>query len=203
MDVLRTAAGCFTGFKEFASKQPVRLGISKNYADRSELNADVVLMLHGEPNRRFRYRLMIPAMSKAGIRVMAFDLFGAGNSFNSIEIHDYSFVSQVKWVLALISALDLRDISLVLPEQGALLGLRLAAEHPQLFSSIILTKDVLPNDIACQMFRVWKRASTKWKQVHPIIHTRDIGSEKALTDVEVEAFKALLFRMSLIKWHTV
>lgn len=204
MDVLSTDEGCFTGFKYYASKHDVQLGLRRYSVHRSEFNAGVVLMLHGEPNRHFRYRLMIPAMSKAGLRVFAADLLSLGRPYMPDEIKDYSFASQVKWVLELIRALDLQNITLVLQEKGALLGLRLAAEYPHLFSRIILTNEGLSDDLGLvQMFRVWKLVSTKWRQVYPSMHNHEFCSPHKLTEREVAACNTLLFQMSLLKWQTV
>ena len=51
-----------------------------HYVDGGPRDADVVLLLHGEPTWSFLYRKMIPIIVKAGHRTIAPDLVGFGRS---------------------------------------------------------------------------------------------------------------------------
>ncbi|MDT5354467.1 MAG: haloalkane dehalogenase [Mycobacterium sp.] len=94
-------------------------------------DADPVLMLHGEPSWSFLYRKMIPALVAAGHRVVCPDLVGFGRSDKPTRIEDHTYARHVEWVRALaFDILDLHRVTLVGQDWGGLIGLRLAAEHP-------------------------------------------------------------------------
>jgi haloalkane dehalogenase len=50
----------------------------------------------------------------------------------------------VRWTAALVEALDLRRITLVCQDWGGLIGLRVAAEHPDRFARIVAANTFLP-----------------------------------------------------------
>jgi pimeloyl-ACP methyl ester carboxylesterase len=93
-----------------------------------------VLLLHGEPSWSYLYRKMIPAIAAAGLRAVAPDLIGFGRSDKPAARGDYTYQRHMDWLTAFVVALDLRDITLVCQDWGGLLGLRLAAEHPERFT---------------------------------------------------------------------
>ncbi|MGQ0576594.1 MAG: haloalkane dehalogenase [Pseudonocardia sp.] len=104
-----------------------------------------VLLLHGEPSWSFLYRTMIPVLAGAGLRVIAPDLIGFGRSDKPAEVADHSYARHVEWVRALaFDVLDLRDVTLVGQDWGGLLGLRLAAEHPDRFARVVAANTGLP-----------------------------------------------------------
>lgn len=108
-------------------------------------DADPVLMLHGEPSWSFLYRKMIPVLTAAGHRVICPDLVGFGRSDKPAEIGDHSYARHVEWMRALLfDVLDLRRVTLVCQDWGGLIGLRLAAEHPDRFARIVAANTGLP-----------------------------------------------------------
>lgn len=115
-----------------------------HYVEDGPRDGQPVLMLHGEPTWSFLYRKMIPVFAAAGYRAIAPDLIGFGRSDKPSEMDDYSYQRHLDWVLALIEQLDLRDIVLVCQDWGSLLGLRLAAEHPDRFARITVGNGGLP-----------------------------------------------------------
>jgi haloalkane dehalogenase len=118
---------------------------------------DPVLMLHGEPSWSFLYRKMIPVLAAAGHRVVCPDLVGFGRSDKPARREDHTYARHVEWVRTLaFDALDLRRVSLVGQDWGGLIGLRLAAEHPERFSRLIVANTGLPTgDIP--MPEIWWR----------------------------------------------
>jgi haloalkane dehalogenase len=105
----------------------------------------VVLLLHGEPSWSFLYRTTIPVLAAAGLRVVAPDLVGFGRSDKPAEIADHSYARHVEWLRALLfDVLDLRGVTLVGQDWGGLLGLRLAAEHPDRFAAAVAANTGLP-----------------------------------------------------------
>jgi haloalkane dehalogenase len=118
---------------------------------------DPVLMLHGEPSWSFLYRRMIPILVAAGHRVICPDLVGFGRSDKPTRIEDHSYARHVEWMRALaFDVLDLHRVTLVGQDWGGLIGLRLAAEHPDRFARIVVANTGLPaGDVP--MPEVWWR----------------------------------------------
>ncbi|BBZ72444.1 haloalkane dehalogenase [Mycobacterium paraseoulense] len=107
--------------------------------------ADPVLMLHGEPSWSFLYRKMIPVLAGAGHRVICPDLVGFGRSDKPARREDHSYARHVEWMRAVaFDVLDLRNVTLVGQDWGGLIGLRLAAEHPDRFARLVVANTGLP-----------------------------------------------------------
>ncbi len=107
---------------------------------------DPILMLHGEPSWSYLYRKMIPILSGAGHRVVCPDLVGFGRSDKPTRPEDHSYASHVEWMRALaFEVLDLHNVTLVGQDWGGLIGLRLAAEHPERFARLVVANTGLPN----------------------------------------------------------
>jgi haloalkane dehalogenase len=115
-----------------------------HYVDEGPRNAPVVLMLHGEPSWSYLYRKMIPVVAKAGYRVIAPDLIGFGRSDKPELQGDYTHGRHVQWMTAFLQHLNLKDMTLVCQDWGGLIGLRLAAEHPDFFAGIVAANTMLP-----------------------------------------------------------
>jgi haloalkane dehalogenase len=108
-------------------------------------DADPVLMLHGEPSWSFLYRRMMPILAAAGHRVICPDLVGFGRSDKPTRREDHTYVRHVEWVRALVfDVLGLTRVTLVGQDWGGLLGLRLAAEHPDRFAHLVVANTGLP-----------------------------------------------------------
>ncbi|HTZ43052.1 MAG TPA: haloalkane dehalogenase [Jatrophihabitans sp.] len=104
-----------------------------------------VLCLHGEPSWSFLYRTMMPVLAGAGLRVICPDLIGFGRSDKPAAQADHSYARHVGWVRELaFDVLDLRRVTVVGQDWGGLIGLRLAAEHPERFSRIVAANTGLP-----------------------------------------------------------
>ncbi len=152
MQRLRTPDDRFAGLPEFP--------YPRTYSDVSDgeggtlrmawvqdgpADADPVLMLHGEPSWSFLYRKMIPVLAAAGHRVICPDLVGFGRSDKPTRIEDHSYARHVEWVRELVfDKLDLQRVTLVGQDWGGLIGLRLAAEHPERFARLVVANTGLP-----------------------------------------------------------
>ena len=115
-----------------------------HYVDEGARNAPVVLMLHGEPTWSYLYRKMIPIVVKAGYRVIAPDLIGFGRSDKPSLRTDYTYQRHVDWIRALLTQLELKEITLVCQDWGGLIGLRLVAEQPEQFARVVAANTMLP-----------------------------------------------------------
>ncbi len=74
----------------------------------------------------------------AGYRCIAPDYAGFGRSDKPTEVGWYSYDRHVELIAALIEELDLRDATAVVHDWGGPIGLRLAVEHPDRFSRIVI-----------------------------------------------------------------
>lgn len=147
MDVLRTPDERFTDLPgyDFAPNYVEIGSLRVHFLDEGPRDGHVVLMLHGEPSWCYLYRKMIPVVTAAGYRSIAPDLVGFGRSDKPARREDYTYVSHVEWMRALIfDHLDLSEITLVAQDWGGLIGLRLAAEHPERFARIVAANTALP-----------------------------------------------------------
>jgi len=119
-------------------------GINIHYLDEGSNQAEVILLMHGEPSWCFLYRHMIPILIKEGYRVLAPDLVGFGRSDKPTEQTDHTYKKHVEWITKWLKMLDLKDITLFCQDWGSLIGLRLAIENQDRFSRIVLSNGGLP-----------------------------------------------------------
>jgi haloalkane dehalogenase len=146
MQVLRTPDERFADLPgyPFAPHYVDIEGMRMHYVDEGAATAPPVLMLHGEPSWSYLYRKMVPIVTDAGLRAVAPDLFGFGRSDKPASQDDYTYEAHVRWMTAFVEALDLREITLVCQDWGGLIGLRVAAEHPERFARIVAANTFLP-----------------------------------------------------------
>lgn len=166
MSVLRTPDSRFDALPDFPFApcycEVPGLGSDRlriHYLDEGPRDAPPVLLLHGEPAWSFLFRTMIPILVAAGLRAVAIDLPGFGRSDKPATAASYSYSGQTQWVrMAAILRLALDDITLVGHGLGALIGLRLAAAHPRLFSRLVIAGGFLPaaDDRAAEPARRWQ-----------------------------------------------
>ena len=89
-----------------------------------------VLLLHGNPTWSFLYRKVIAALRQDGgapLRCVAPDLLGLGLSDKPRRLSAHSLQRHGEAVLALVQALDLRDVLLVVQDWGGPVGAWMAA----------------------------------------------------------------------------
>lgn len=193
MKVLRTDDARFAALEGFAYRPNyVQLGgLRMHYVDEGDLKAPPVLMLHGEPTWSYLYRKMIPVFVDAGLRAVAPDLIGFGRSDKPAAIGDYSYQAHVDWIVGLIEALDLRDITLVCQDWGSLIGLRVAAEHEARFSRIVVANGFLPTaeQSVPPAFKLWRAFArhSPWFPIGRIVNTGCVGT---LSAAEIAAYDA-------------
>jgi len=194
MRILRTDEARFQGLPDYPFSPnylDVEANLRMHYVDEGPRGASPVLMLHGEPSWSYLYRHMIPIIAAAGHRALAPDLIGFGKSDKPAAMADYSYERHMTWLSSWIEKLNLRDITLVCQNWGSLLGLRLAAEHPQRFRCIIVGNGMLPTGEtrAPAMFSLWKAfvSHSPWLPVGRIVQ---LGTERTLSRAEQAAYEA-------------
>lgn len=107
-----------------------------------------ILLLHGEPTWGYLYRKMIPPLVAGGCRVLVPDLIGFGRSDKPVERSAYTYEGHVEWMRQFLAATAAErsagPLHLFGQDWGGLIGLRVAAENPDLIDRLILANTGLP-----------------------------------------------------------
>src|SRR5918995_3310383 len=182
MEALRTPDVRFERLPDFPFEPhyvTLRDGLRMHYVEEGPTDAPTVLMLHGEPSWSFLYRAMIPIFADAGLRAVAPDLIGFGRSDKPTAIDDYSYQGHLDWLAEWLEHMDLRDITLVGQDWGALLGLRLAVENHERFSRIVVANGFLPTAERDPglAFKAW-RAFARYTPVFPVGRIVAVGTKR-------------------------
>ena len=194
MKILRTDDKRFENIPDYPFR-PQRLevepGLRMHYLDEGPDRVPPVLMLHGEPSWSYLYRFMIPPVVAAGHRVLAPDLIGFGKSDKPADRSVYTYARHLNWLRHWLEALDLGDITLVCQDWGSLLGLRLAAEHPDRFARIIVGNGMLPtgDQKIPPAFHLWQ-AFSRYSPWFPISRIIQAGTQRRLSRAERRAYDA-------------
>ena len=162
-----------------------------HYLDEGPRDAPVVLLLHGEPSWCYLYRRMIPIISAAGYRAVAPDLIGFGRSDKPADRNDYTYARHMGWLQSFLDQRGLQDVHLVCQDWGGLLGLRLVAENPDRFASVVAANTFLPTGDRDpgQAFEKWRRFSQETPEFH-IAGVIKGGTVKPLSQAVIDAYNA-------------
>jgi haloalkane dehalogenase len=159
------------------------------YIDEGPRDADVVVLLHGEPSWSYLYRHMIPGLVASGHRVIAPDLIGFGRSDKPSDRMEYTFARHVEWMReALFEHLKLTDVTLFAQDWGSLIGLRLVGEHPERFARVAIGNGGLPtgDERPNEAFRAWQ----EYSQTVPDLHVGGIVSGGCVNRLSPEVVAA-------------
>ncbi len=164
ISALRTPDDCFENLPGFPFQPhyienlPGYDGLRGHYLDEGDPDAsEVFLCLHGEPSWCYLYRKMIPVFVDADVRVVAPDLIGFGRSDKPVDEETYTFHFHRDYLLRLIEALDLQNITLVCQDWGGLLGLTLPQDMPERFKRLLIMNTALNvGEGTGEAFAEWK-----------------------------------------------
>jgi haloalkane dehalogenase len=109
-------------------------GARIHYVD--EGHGETLLFLHGNPAWSYQWRGLIADL-RGSFRCVALDYPGFGLS-SAPTGFGFSPSEQSQTVRAFVSALRLRDITLVMQDWGGPIGLGFAARHPELVRGLVL-----------------------------------------------------------------
>lgn len=174
-DALRTPDAAFDGLTaypwapHYLSDLPALDGLRMHYLDEQALGVEegggprlTYLCLHGSPDWSYAFRRLIPSLLQTGHRVVAPDLIGFGKSDKPKKDSFHTFSRHRQILLELVEKLDLQNIVLVLPRQGALLGLTLPLAAPLRYRGLrLMNPDALAGreDLPLsQGFLLWEQA---------------------------------------------
>ncbi|MCY3910462.1 MAG: haloalkane dehalogenase [bacterium] len=151
---VRTPEERFAGINDY-SYEPRYVGIDglrmayvMGEPDGAGSDTATILLLHGEPTWGYLYRKMIPPLVAAGYRTVVPDLIGFGRSDKPVERSAYTYEGHVEWMREFLAATAAErgtgPLHLFGQDWGGLIGLRLAAENPELFDRLVLANTFLP-----------------------------------------------------------
>lgn len=163
-------------------------GMSMHYVDEGNKDAEVVLMLHGEPSWSYLYRKMIPSVVDAGYRAIAPDLIGFGKSDKPTEQSDYTYAKHLEWIEPIFQKFD--KINLFIQDWGGLLGLRMIEKYTSKINRIIIANTFLPSgQPANEAFSKWRAFSQK-TPIFPTSGVINMGTTTTLSDEVLAAYDA-------------
>jgi haloalkane dehalogenase len=137
-DAVRIPEEVLTGLPDFPFTPRFHQWDGLRLAHLDEGEGRPVVFFHGEPTWSFLWRKVIPPVRDAGFRCLAPDLPGFGASDKPIDFDWYSYDRHTTAAASLFEELDLKDATVVVHDWGGPVGLRLAVEHPDRVSQIVI-----------------------------------------------------------------
>ena len=138
MDAVRTPEDLLEGLPDYPWESRYREVGGLRLAHLDEGEGKPVVFFHGEPTWSFLWRKVIPPVRDAGYRCIAPDYAGFGRSDKPTDVGWYTYDRHVELMALLLEELDLRDATVVVHDWGGPIGLRLAVEHPDRISRIVI-----------------------------------------------------------------
>ena len=122
----------------------VSRGQGRVYARDYDGTGPAFVLMHGFPDNLGVYGDLIPYLTAAGRRVVAFDFLGFGASDKPAGA-SYSFEQQLGDLSAVIQALGLGKVVLVAHDSSGIAGLNFAVEHPYKVASLCIFNSAYDN----------------------------------------------------------
>ena len=151
MTVIRTPDACFENLPNYDFKPHYlevpdeKFGrLRMHYLDEGPADGQIILLMHGQGCWSYIFRYMIPVLVGGGYRIIAPDYIGFGRSDKLPSTEDYSFQKHIDWLTAFFRGMQLEGITAYLFDWGGFFGMRIAAEHPEIFGRIALSNTQLP-----------------------------------------------------------
>jgi haloalkane dehalogenase len=137
-DAIRTPDEILDNLPDFPYQPHFREFQGLRLAHIDEGEGPPVIFFHGEPTWSFLWRKVMPPVLEAGYRCIAPDLPGFGRSDKPVDVGWYSYDRHTEAMAELLTALDLRDATVVVHDWGGPVGLRLAAEFPDQIARMVI-----------------------------------------------------------------
>jgi pimeloyl-ACP methyl ester carboxylesterase len=110
-------------------------GIRLHVAEQGE--GPLVILCHGFPECWYSWRHQLPALAKAGFRVVAPDLRGYGRSDGPEEVEKYTILHDIGDTVGLVDALGAKQAVIAGHDIGAAIAWQAALLRPDLFRAAI------------------------------------------------------------------
>jgi haloalkane dehalogenase len=137
-DVFRTPDERFEGLPDFPFAPHYREDGGLRLAHLDEGEGSPVVFFHGEPTWSYLWRKVIPPVRDAGYRCLAPDMPGFGRSDKPVDFGWYTYERHVEHMARFLEELDVRDGTAVVHDWGGPIGLRLAVEHPERLTRLVI-----------------------------------------------------------------
>ncbi|WP_394220593.1 haloalkane dehalogenase [Alteromonas gracilis] len=198
MQVLKTPESAFDKITDFSYTphyiqvtDTISSEITMAYYQCGPKDGHTVLLMHGEPTWAYLYRKMMPILADAGFNVVVPDLIGFGRSDKPVRKEDYSYARHFIWLKDWFTQVVKGPTTLFCQDWGGLLGLRLVADMPDQFASVMVSNTGLPtgDHTPSEAFTKWRRFS----QDVPVFPTSSIIQNATVTpldDVTLAAYDA-------------
>jgi haloalkane dehalogenase len=134
----RTSEARFDAIPEFPFEPRYREVDGLRLCHLDEGEGEAVVFFHGEPTWSYLWRKVIPPVRDAGCRCIAPDYAGFGRSDKPTDVDWYSYDRHTGLTATLLEDLDLRGATAVVHDWGGPIGLRLAVEHPDRISRLVI-----------------------------------------------------------------
>jgi len=138
VDAVRTPDELLEGLPDYPFESRYREVDGLRLAHLDEGEGRPVVFFHGEPTWSFLWRKVIPPVRDAGHRCIAPDYAGFGRSDKPTDLGWYTYDRHVELMALLLEELDLREATVVVHDWGGPIGLRLAVEHADRISRIVI-----------------------------------------------------------------
>lgn len=174
---LTISASVFVGSGAALAQQPVKVlhktvkigDLDIFYREAGQKDAPAILLLHGFPTSSQMFRNLVPALADK-YRVIAPDYPGYGHS--SMPSHDkfaYSFDNLAKFIDEFTEKVGLTKYALYVQDYGAPVGYRLASQHPERITAIVVQNgnaydEGLDNEFWKPIKAYWKEPNSKEKR---------------------------------------
>jgi pimeloyl-ACP methyl ester carboxylesterase len=160
-----------------------------------------VLLLHGFPDSSHVWRYQVPALVAAGMRVIAPDLRGFGESDKPESVEDYAITRSVADMVAVLDEVGIDRAHVVGHDWGAGLGWSLAAFVPERVDRLVVMSVGHPNTLWNQTIeqreKAWYQLLFQFTGVAEELLTRDnwkLFREWSRGDGDLERYLADLSR---------
>lgn len=137
-DAVRTPDELLDGLPDFPFLSTFRDYEGLRLAHLDEGEGPAVIFFHGEPTWSYLWRTVIPPVREAGYRCIAPDLPGFGRSDKPMDPGWYTYDRHTASVAPLLEELDVHEATVVVHDWGGPIGLRLAVEHPERISRLVI-----------------------------------------------------------------
>jgi haloalkane dehalogenase len=106
------------------------------HREHGPADGPTALLLHGYPESSYMWRELMPSLAAAGLRAVAPDLAGFGDSPPDPPA---TWERHVESIEAFRSELGLERVVLAVHDWGGLIGLAWACEHPEAISALVIS----------------------------------------------------------------
>ncbi len=153
-------------------------GLNVAYREAGKADLPTVVLLHGFPTSSHMFRNLIPQLADR-YHVIAPDYPGFGNSdAPSHDEYEYSFDNLAKVVDQLLTQLQINRFTLYVMDYGAPIGFRIATQHPDRISGLIIQNgnaydEGIDNEFWEPIKDYWREPSTANRNALRGLLTRD------------------------------